>query len=297
MADTSTSFIAIYDAAVTLNNLSISLMERRSYNAAMTVLHDALAVLRSAIATADCRLYSCPFFPAEIEHKVYCARLYLSSESDEEPPLLIPCMKNEDVSELDDSSMSDFWEEDDDSFCILNQYGQNMNLSDLSLLPSTRKKYIFYIQERTTTAQEGINEDDEIETQSTLALLLHNYGQVYRCVANIYHADRKARFDGLLEGANNFFHLSRSLLRDLSCPLPPVLSVAIHQTKLDIECDLGGDLGGFLVFEEFEELPAPHKPTVTKRLERRTMSIASVNESDIVEERGIAKPHRLTKGG
>jgi hypothetical protein len=292
MADISTSFIAIYNAVVTLNNISISLMERRSYSAAMTVLRDALAVLRSATATVDCRLYSRPIFPAEIEHKVYCARLYLSSESDEEPPLLIPCMRNENVSDQDDSSiMSEFWEEDDDSFCILNQYGQSMNLSDLSLLPSTRKKCVFYIQERTTTAQEDINEDDEIEAQTTLALLLHNYGQVYRCVANIHYADRKARADGLLEGANNLFHLSRSLLQDLPCPVPPVLSVAIHQTKLGIECDLGlssskPDIEAFLSSKKYQ-----HHASfiVTKRLENPTMSIASINESDIVEERVIAK--------
>jgi hypothetical protein len=238
MADTSTSIIAIYNAAVILNNISISLMERRCYSAAMTVLHDALAVLQSAIATADCQLYNRPLCPVEIEHKVDCAHLYLSSESDEEPPLLIPCMRNEDMSDQDD-----FQQDDDDTFCILNQYGQNMNLSECSLMPSTRKKYIFYIQERT----EDINEDDEIETQITLALLLHNYGQVDRCVAKIYHADRKARADGLLEGANKVFHLSRSLLQDLPCPVSPVLSLAIHQTRLDIECDLG--LSSYIVEE------------------------------------------------
>jgi hypothetical protein len=239
MAHTSTSFIAIYNAAVTLNHISISLMERRSFSAAMTVMHDALAILRSAIATIDCRIYSRSICPAEIEHKIYRARFYLSSESDEEPPLLIPCMSDEDVSDQVDSSMSDFWEDEDAIFCILNQYGQNMNLSEFSLLPSTRKKYIFYIQERTTTAQKGINEVDKIETQITLALLLHNCGQVDRCVASIYHADRKARADGLLEGANKCFHLSRSLLQNLPCPVSPVLLVAIHQTRLDIECDLG----------------------------------------------------------
>jgi hypothetical protein len=292
MADTSTSFIAIYNAAVTLNNISISLMERRCYSAAMTVLRDALAVLRSAIATADCRLYNHPIYPAEIEHKVYCARLRLSSESDEDPPLLIPCTRNEDVSDQDDSSISDFREEKDDSFCILNQYGQNMNLSDVSLLPSTRKKYVFYVQERTTTAQENINEDDEIEIQITsLALLLHNYGQVYRCVANIYHADRKGRADGLLEGANNFLHLSRSLLQDLPCPVPPVLSLAIHQTKLDVECDLGlssskPDIEAFSSSKKYQHNTIP---TVDKCLKRPTTSIASIDESDIVEERVMAK--------
>jgi hypothetical protein len=286
MADTSTSFIAICNAAVTLNNISISLMERRCYSAAMTVLHDALAVLRSAIATTDCRLYNCPIFPAGIQHKVYCACLYLSSESDEEPPPLIPCMRNEDVSDQDD-----FWEEDDDSVCILNQYGQNMNLSDLSLLRSTRKKYIFYVQERATTAQEDINEDDEIDTQIFLALLWHNYGQVHRCLATIYHADRKARADGLLEGANRFFHLSRSLLQDLPCPVPPVLSVAIHQTKLGIECDLGlssskPEIEAFSSSMKYQQ----HRiSTVAKPLESPTMSIASIDESEIVKERVIAK--------
>jgi hypothetical protein len=276
MTDTSNSFIAIYNAAVTLNNISISLMERRSYSAAMTVLHDALAVLRSARATADCRLHRRPVFQAEIEHKVYRARLYLSSESDEEPPLLIPCMRNENVADQDDASISEFREEDDDSFCILNQYGQNMNLSDLSLLPSTRKKYIFYIQERTGITQEDMNDDDEIETQITLALLLHNYGQVCRSPAHSYHVDRTARADGLLEGSNTFFHLSRSLLRKLPSPVPPVLSVAIHQTKLAIECDLG--------------LSSSHPTSTTQALRLlRSTSIASFDDRDIAEERVIAK--------
>jgi hypothetical protein len=295
MAETSTSFITIYNAAVTLNNISISLMERRSYSAAMTILHDALDILRSAVATADWRLYSRLVFPAEIEHKVYFARLYLSSESEEDPPLLIPCMRNEDESDNQDdsSSMSDFREEDDDIFCILSQYGQNMNLSDVSLLPSTRKKYIFYIQERISTVQEDISEEDEIETQITLALLLHNYGQVCRYVASIYHGDRKARADGLLEGANNFFHLSRSLLQDLPCPVPPVLSVAIHQTKLGIECDLGlslsaPDIEAFSSSKNSKKCQHLISPTsVVKSFEGSTTSFASFDESNIVEERVI----------
>jgi hypothetical protein len=260
MADTSTSFIAIYNAAVTLNNISISLMERRSFSAATTVMHDALAVLQSAIATADCRLSNRPISSAEIEHKVYRARFYLSSESDEEePPLLIPCMSDEDVLNQDD-------------FCILNQYGQNMNLSEFSLSPSTRKKYIFYIQERT----ENISENNEIETQITLALFLHNYGQVDRCVASIYHDDRKARADGLLEGANKCFHLSRSLLQDLSCPVSPVLSVAIHQTRLDIECDLGiassrPDIEAFSSAKNSKKYQSHTHPTVAIHLESLTM--------------------------
>jgi hypothetical protein len=293
MIDSSTSFTAIYNAAVTLNNISISLMERRSCSAAMTVLHDALAILRSIIAKTDCRLYSRPIIQAEVERRVDYARLYLSSESDEDPPLLIPCMRNEDVSDPDDSSISDFRQEDDDIFCILSQYGQNMNLSDVSLLPSTRKKYVFYIQERTSTAQKDISEEDEIESQMTLALLLHNYGQVCRYVANIYHADRKARADGLLEGANNFFHLSRSLLQDLPCPVHPVLSVAIHQTKLDIECDLGlsSSKPGIEAFSSSKMYKHQHhtSPTVAKRQESPTMSIASIDERDNVKERVVAK--------
>jgi hypothetical protein len=285
MADTSTSFIAIYNAAVTLNNISISLMERRCYSAATTVLHDALAVLQSAIATADCRLLNRPISSAEIEHKVYRAHLYLSIESDEEePPLLISCMRDEDVSDQDD-----FWGEGDDSFCILNQYGQNMNLSEFSLSPSTRKKYIFYIQERT----EDISENNEIETQITLALLLHNYGQVDRCVASIYHADRKARADGLLEGANKCFHLSRSLLQDLPRSVSPVLSVAIHQTRLDIESDLGlasskPDIEAFSSAKNSKMYQHKIHPTVANHLESLTMWSASVDEGDVIEERVIA---------
>jgi hypothetical protein len=74
--------------STTIEATSISLVEGCSYSAAMTILHNALAILQSAIATADWRLYSHPIFTAECQHKVYCACLYLSSKSEEDPPLL-----------------------------------------------------------------------------------------------------------------------------------------------------------------------------------------------------------------
>jgi hypothetical protein len=154
-----------------------------------------------------------------------------------------------------------------------------------------------YIQERT----EVIVEDDEIETQITLALLLHNYGQVDRCVASIYHADRKTRADVLLEGANNSFHFSRSLLQDLPCPVSPVLSLAIHQTRLDIECDLGllsSSKPGIKAFSSLKKYQHHAHPTVANHLESPTMPILSfVDEGDIVGERVIAMAAYIEAGG
>ena len=204
-------------SAIHLNNITVSLIERRCYNEAAKVLNDALKVLQMAIAGETTS-------PSELEHLVYRGSLYLHCDNGREDEESISSFTEEDEEEDWDACL-DKETSCDDSFRVLNQYGEDMGLGDCS--SSIRRKPIFYIKETR-------NNFSTSSADSTLALLLHNQGQLYRSLARSLAFSEPKNSLKLLDGAKTVFYLSRLILDELKTPISPMVAVAIHQTKLDM---------------------------------------------------------------
>ena len=275
------------DSGFALNNMGISLLERRCYTEAIDVFQDALAILQQD----DRGLSAC-----EIEHKLYCASLHLSWKVDEEPPMLVPCyLADESESVLDDEPSSSSVTTLDSSFSILNQYGEDLTVSTSeysSLLPS-HKQQVFYLQEALSNPASASNQRLKNETARSaqhsqniaLALLLHNQGQAHHCLAS-QEMDSNARVDALLERAAKFFHSSRTVLeaieaQDQSFVLSPAVAAALHRTKLLVEGGLG--LNNNDNSSSQVELVDYSVPAVAKRQETPTVSLSSMDD-DIIEQ-------------
>lgn len=237
------AFSNSYEAARSLNNISVSLIERRCFAEAAKVSTDALHVLQSAMAGES-------ISASEIEHLTYRSSLYLQSD-DSDDSSESACILD-DVSELSDfgdldttKHKEDEQQEEEDirtscdrSYCVLNQYGEYMAVGDL---PSLRKrKPVFYIQEPRTPL---IGYDEEpvsaAFSELTLALLMHNQGQIYRSLASCEVSFLQEEKKRLENGARSLFGLSRLVLQEMKTPVSPMITVALHQTMLDMEGSLG----------------------------------------------------------
>jgi hypothetical protein len=259
-------FLEDYRSAVALNNVGISLLERRCYREAAQIFRDALETLPNMKVKPFSREKSLRrLSQSEVEHKLYCATLHLACESDDgEPPVLVQCCLDESDSDFEDEGCSG-------SFSVLNQHGDDLNFShNDSRLKRSLKPHIFYLSEQS---------DKVIQRQDVLlafALLLHNQGQAHRYVANLEHAHSKARADTLREASVKLFHLSRSALEELDEPASPIVTAAFHQTKLEVERGLGMASAR----TSFVELADYSVPIAAVRKESPSVSLSSLRDDD-----------------
>lgn len=235
-ANESSFFVQAYDAAVQLNNVAVSLMERRCFLAAVSVINDALAVFQCAMGTATSQSQP-PLSLFSIEDKLERALLKLDTNMQDDLPALIPWRSADGDSE-GSSSNSDSDHPTDDterdtlpvvSFSVLDQRGYRLKHSGGR--KGSRVAYLFFIES---------NQPVSCCPQLTSSLLLHNHGQLCRCLAGIYRVDHQAHADALLEGASRLFFLSRALLEELAPDqISSELLFAMKRTKKSMNADLG----------------------------------------------------------
>jgi len=204
-------------ASITLNNIGVSLMERYCYDEAHKTFDNALQVFfasqsaefKAAWVSQLGNFDRCPS-PAEIEHLLYRAKLYLSSESASEflPPLVAVDMEDDCSSSI--SSVEEH--KDRDSFIVYDQYGQDMSLNRPSGSVSTpfqklgdtteSRNYLVYYREPPTGK---FTKDVE---STLLASILFNKGQACRCLGLMKRRDGPQASERMLDRASQLFYFS-----------------------------------------------------------------------------------------
>jgi len=254
-----------YNETISLNNIGVSLMERYSYEEALETFDNALRVFFASqpqpfkaqwMALLRNISQSSPF-PSEIEYLVYRAKLYVSCDNVcEYLPPLIPFDEyvDEDDDEYDDDDDDDDdYDDDDDSFSqtsleekedektfiIYDQYGQDMSLNRPSGLVCTSpfqqldgnnensRNYLVYFRQ----PREGKFTKDVIST--LLASILFNNGQACRCLALMQCHDQPHASECLLDEAGRMFYLSHQAAEgeDSSNPMSQLTSRYLEEIR------------------------------------------------------------------
>jgi hypothetical protein len=195
-------------AAIALNNMGVSLIESYCYQEASETFHDSLQVF-SAIQRVPAQrnpflghIEESPLSPTEVQHKVYRASLRLSS--DHPPPLMAlqhdeyeacPSLQDGDV-------LTTELEQQEPSFAIYSQYGEDMSLnkSSRSLGGGSQEYFVFFQQPRTDQGLQNI-------APLLQATILYNQGQSFRCLARMSRYSMPKKSEQLLDTAELFFFL------------------------------------------------------------------------------------------
>jgi hypothetical protein len=191
-----------FGLASVLNNMGVSLVERRCYREALETFQSSLEVVSANPAKPQEEQRFTSLSPAEVEHKIYRASLYLDCDFEsDDPPALVAV---EDESESEGSSSHG--DDPTASFTIYNQYGQAMNATatypqqERDELP---RDYLVYFQ------QPPAGQDIQDETSTLLATILHNKGQCCRLLALLARGSEPQLKERLLDKADQLFYLSR----------------------------------------------------------------------------------------
>ena len=205
------------EAAISLNNMGVSLFERFCYKEALEAFENGIRVVCSCQFERN-RWEKVEPIPrylqdlskgtpalslAEAEHKVYRTSLHLScddSEPEDLPPLLpLSIDQDENSSSEDKDCLSE------GMVHICNQYGESMDISS----PSTREqregpRLVYYQQSSSLLFRKNA---DTTAPRNLLASLLHNRGQVYRYKIALakYSSSPHTREQDLDKAVESFF--------------------------------------------------------------------------------------------
>jgi hypothetical protein len=191
-----TSFQRAYTTAIALNNMGVSLLERRCYNQAVDAFGDAVTVMRKvfrysqgspAKASKPRRLCG----PSTLDFMLQKARYNLAN-----------CQRDFDSGQKSDSQMN---------FCIITEEGFaaviRTVLQDTDTFASS-KTFLVRIELEGKSILECENREPEFEA----AIILHNFGNLYMCLAST--ATSSARTRQHSQSAIGLFELSHTVLKN-----------------------------------------------------------------------------------
>jgi hypothetical protein len=190
-----------FGSANVLNNMGVSLVERRCYREALETFQNSLEILSANPVKPQEEQRFTSMSPAEVEHKLYRASLYLDCDVEsDDPPGLVG------VDESESEGSSSHGDDPTASFTIYNQYGQALNAT--ATYPQherdeVARDYLVYFQ------PSPAGQDIQDETSSLLATILHNKGQCCRCLAMLARGSEPQLSERLLDKAEQLFYLSR----------------------------------------------------------------------------------------
>jgi hypothetical protein len=191
-------------STISLNNMAVSLVERRCYQEALETFHDSLQVF---FANPSQHYQQRNIFVghvtqtptlAEIEHKLYRASLYLSCKGESDhPPALVA------LEEEESSALHGQLEQQELPYSIHNQYGQDMSFDRSNSLVGESRDFFVYFQQQ---PHGGVMKDT---TSTLLATILHNKGQTCRCLSRLSRCSAPHWSERLLDQSDGLFFLSR----------------------------------------------------------------------------------------
>lgn len=178
-----------YAAAVALNNIGVSLLQRHSFRPAMEAFNDALAIMR------DLSRYSVDesgksFHPramgsiSRVGDKLRRARQDLASS-------IASVVYNKERADID--------------FCVLTE-----NEAATVVIDALKSQSVFTKNTCFLIRIESYDADELVELDLESAVILQNYGNVYRCLAFVSEPIKARQHS---ENAFKLFNLAFSLLR------------------------------------------------------------------------------------
>jgi hypothetical protein len=192
-------------STISLNNMAVSLVERRCYQEALETSHDSLQVFLANPSQHDQRnlfvghITQTPT-PAEVEHTIYRASLHLSCEVESDhPPALVALEEDEESSHLAIAEL----EQQELSYPVRNQYGQDMSFDRSKGLVGESREFFVYFQQQ---PHSGVTKDT---TSTLLATILHNKGQTCRCLSQLSRSSALHWSERILDQSEELFFLSR----------------------------------------------------------------------------------------
>jgi hypothetical protein len=206
-------------SAIALNNMGVSLVERCCFQEASEIFHDSLQVFLSnqpaGLGQRDPfmgHIEKTPLSPAQVEYRLYRASLHLSSKS-EQLPSLVALQDDESTSSsssLPDDVLTTEYEQEEPSFDIYNQYGEDMSLNKSSslfggFLGDSQEYFVYF--------QQPLNGQGLKNTASHLeAAILHNKGQTFRYLAQTMSGlSTPQKSEQLLDKADTLIFLSQQV--------------------------------------------------------------------------------------
>lgn len=202
-------------SVIDLNNIGVSLVERRFFYEALETFQNGQKVLtayvqqntfKKGLARVDKgRRLSIP----EVEHKLFRASLHFADdiESDEPPPLVPALDEEAELAQncyLEDNSFAIKGSYYCSKFAVRNQYGQNMNVT-CSRTDSRSIPHLVYFQEPKQEKEKNDREDDDLLS----FIILHNRGATYSYMANEARYSSPQQSDLLRDRSEECFFLSR----------------------------------------------------------------------------------------
>jgi hypothetical protein len=203
----STTLQRAYTAAIALNNVGVSLLERGSYLQATEAFQDAMNVMKEISATcAEQGSRKRPLAFSTLDAKLHKASYNLAT-----------CVK-------DDSRMN---------FCVLTEED-----SPAVITKALQDKNTFFYSATTFLIRiEKSMRDGEIsEVDIESSIILHNFGNVYKCLATTATTASSAK--ELCEGALKLFEFSFSLLQNHDEDYLPI-SILILRSLASFALTLG----------------------------------------------------------
>jgi hypothetical protein len=198
-------------STISLNNIAVSLVERRCYQEALETFYDSLQVFFANPSQHDQRnlfvghITETPT-PAEVEHKLYRASLHLSCEVESDhPPALVALEEEDESSALQgekDTAIAEL-EQRELSIPIRNQYGQDTSFDRSKGLVGESLEFFVYFQQQPHC---GVMKDT---TSTLLTTILHNKGQTCRCLSQLSRSSAPHWSERLLDQSEKLFFLSR----------------------------------------------------------------------------------------
>jgi hypothetical protein len=196
-------------SAISLNNMSVSLVERRCYQEALETFHDSLQVFFANPSQHEQRnlfvghITQTPT-PAEVEHKLYRASLYLSCVGESDHPPALVALEEEESSAFQGESKDTAIAKQELSYNVRNQYGQDMSFGRSKGLVGESRDFFVYFQQQ---SHGGVVMKDT--TSTLLATILHNKGQTCRCLSRLSRCSAPHWSERLLDQSEELFFLSR----------------------------------------------------------------------------------------
>jgi hypothetical protein len=191
-----TSLQKAYTAAIALNNMGVSLLERRCYRQAMEAFSDAMTVMREISMLHK--------EPSNMVYKRPSLRPSYTNDAKLQKAIynLAHCQRDVDPDHKSDSHIN---------FCVLTERGCTAvigsALQDESIFKSSTT-FLIRVELERKSIHDCLDRDRAFES----AIILHNLGNAYKCLASVATSASTAKKN--LESSLKIFELSYSVLQN-----------------------------------------------------------------------------------